>query len=61
MTVGIFDEGRLSTDLAQRIAPFLSGQRAMHRRVLEQIPDLEKTAMAWKSSYHVLPRPTACG
>ncbi|NLM94740.1 MAG: glycosyltransferase family 2 protein [Firmicutes bacterium] len=43
MTVGIFDEGRLSTDLAQRIAPFLSGQRAMHRSVLEQIPDLEKT------------------
>lgn len=34
MTVGIFDEGRLSTDLAQLLAPYLSGQRAVRREIL---------------------------
>ena len=43
MTIGIFDHGRLATDLAQRLAPFLSGQRAVRREILEQIPDLEHT------------------
>ncbi|HEY8418688.1 MAG TPA: glycosyltransferase family 2 protein [Limnochordales bacterium] len=41
MSVGVFDHGRLATDLAQRLAPFLSGQRAVRREILEQIPDLE--------------------
>lgn len=41
MTVGVFDHGRLATDLAQRLAPFLSGQRAVRRDVLEEIPELE--------------------
>lgn len=43
MTVGVFDEGRLATDLAQRLTPFLSGQRAMRREVMEQIPDVERS------------------
>jgi len=43
MTLGVFDHGRLATDLAQRLAPFLSGQRAVRREVLEDIPDLEQT------------------
>lgn len=43
MTVGIFENGRLSTDLAQKFAPFLSGQRAMLRRTLLEIPGLETT------------------
>ncbi len=42
MTVGVFDAGRLATDLAQKIAPFLSGQRAMRRELLEQVPEAEK-------------------
>ncbi|HOB07987.1 MAG: glycosyltransferase family 2 protein [Limnochordia bacterium] len=41
MTVGVFEKGRLMTDLAQRITPFLSGQRAMTRKLFEQIPDLK--------------------
>lgn len=40
MTVGVFGGGRLATDLAQRIAPFLSGQRAVTRQLLERIPEL---------------------
>jgi len=43
MTVGVFDQGRLATDLAQRLAPFLSGQRAVRRTVLEDIPELEQS------------------
>ncbi len=41
MTVGIFNKGRLTTDLAQKVAPYLSGQRAIRRTVLEKIPDME--------------------
>ncbi len=41
MTVGIFKKGRLTTDLAQKVAPYLSGQRAIRRTVLEKIPDME--------------------
>jgi len=34
-TVGIFEGGRVSTDWAQAVAPFLSGQRALRRQLLE--------------------------
>jgi len=43
MSVGIFTKGRLSTDLAQKIAPQLSGQRAVKRSVLEGLSNLEIT------------------
>lgn len=43
MSVGVFEHGRLATDLAQKIAPFLSGQRAVHRSLLERIPNLENS------------------
>lgn len=43
MTVGVFEDGRLATDLAQKIAPFLSGQRAITREVFDQIPNLENS------------------
>lgn len=33
-TVGIFEGGRASTDWAQAVAPFLSGQRALRRQLL---------------------------
>jgi len=42
-TIGIFAEGRMFTDLAQKIAPFLSGQRAVKRSILNNIPDLDMT------------------
>jgi glycosyltransferase involved in cell wall biosynthesis len=41
MTIGVFSNGRLTTDLAQKVAPFLSGQRAIKRQVLEGISGLE--------------------
>lgn len=43
MTVGVFEEGRLTTDIAQKIAPFLSGQRAMLRRIVLEVPGLESS------------------
>ncbi len=43
MTIGLFDKGRMATDLAQRVAPYLSGQRAVCRTLLEQISDMDIT------------------
>jgi len=43
MTVGIFEQGRLATDLAQFIAPYLSGQRAVRRDLFRHISNLEVT------------------
>lgn len=37
MTVGIFRNGRLATDLAQRLAPRLSGQRAVRKIILQDM------------------------
>lgn len=37
MAIGIFDDGRLATDLAQVLAPFLSGNRALRRELLERM------------------------
>ncbi|ATW24531.1 glycosyltransferase family 2 protein [Candidatus Formimonas warabiya] len=42
MTVGIFEKGRLATDLAQFVAPYLSGQRALEKDLLDEICDLEE-------------------
>ncbi len=38
MTLGIFASGRGITDLAQKLAPFLTGQRASKRWILESLP-----------------------
>jgi len=43
VSVGLFGNGRLSTDLAQKIAPFLSGQRAITQRLINLIPDFSET------------------
>jgi glycosyltransferase involved in cell wall biosynthesis len=40
MTVGIFENGRLATDMAQVISPYLSGQRCIRKDWLDQIEDL---------------------
>lgn len=40
MSVGIFEHGRIVTDLAQLVAPFLSGQRAIRSEVMYQIGNL---------------------
>jgi glycosyltransferase involved in cell wall biosynthesis len=36
-TIGVFEGGRLPTDLAQALAPFLSGQRALRRTLLQHV------------------------
>lgn len=41
VTIGVFEEGRFATDFAQKIAPFLSGQRAIKASILQNIPDME--------------------
>lgn len=41
MTVGIFGKGRVATDLAQKVAPYLSGQRAVRRSLLENISGMD--------------------
>ncbi|MCX7903658.1 MAG: glycosyltransferase family 2 protein [Caloramator sp.] len=43
MTVGIFVNGRLTTDLAQKIAPFLSGQRVLKKYIFNNIDNIEYT------------------
>lgn len=42
-TLGVFGSGRLMTDLAQKIAPFLSGQRALTRALLSRAPNFAST------------------
>ncbi|NMB35181.1 MAG: glycosyltransferase family 2 protein [Firmicutes bacterium] len=41
MTIGLFEGGRIATDLAQKMAPYLSGQRAIKFSILEKISDLD--------------------
>ncbi len=45
MCVGVFRGGRLLTDLAQKIAPVISGQRAIRRELFLSIPDLPALRM----------------
>lgn len=41
MSIGIFEKGRIATDLAQKMAPALSGQRALKTFILQEISDLD--------------------
>lgn len=41
MSVGLFEKGRIATDLAQKVAPHLSGQRAVRRELLEKVDGLD--------------------
>lgn len=41
MTLGIFEHGRFSTDLAQIFAPYLTGQRCIKKRLLNQFDEWE--------------------
>lgn len=43
MSIGVFSNGRRSTDLAQKIAPSLSGQRAVCKDFFDQVPKLEQS------------------
>lgn len=41
MSVGVFGNGRVATDLAQKVAPYLSGQRAVRRETLQAVSDMD--------------------
>jgi len=41
MTIGIFKNGRIVTDLAQKVTPYLSGQRAVKKALLDKIPNID--------------------
>lgn len=43
MSLGVFGDGRPVTDLAQKLMPFLTGQRAIRRDVLQRVPELEQS------------------
>ncbi|SEF45550.1 Glycosyltransferase involved in cell wall bisynthesis [Caloramator fervidus] len=43
MTIGVFVNGRFATDLAQKIAPFLSGQRGVKKDILNKIDKIDIT------------------
>lgn len=45
MCVGVFRGGKVWSDTAQRITPYLSGQRAMRRELFESIPYLGELRM----------------
>lgn len=43
MTIGIFKNGRMVTDLAQKVTPYLSGQRAIKKSIIDRIPNMDIT------------------
>ena len=43
MAVGVFEHGRIATDLAQFLAPFLSGQRIVRKELFAQMSNLDAT------------------
>ncbi len=52
MSVGLFEKGRVATDIAQKMAPFLSGQRALKRELLENISDLDLSRFGLEVALH---------
>ena len=42
MTIGIFDKGRPCIDFVQRVTPYLSGQRAIRRYILDGITNTKR-------------------
>jgi glycosyltransferase involved in cell wall biosynthesis len=45
MCIGVFRGGKFWSDTAQRISPYISGQRAMRRGIFESIPFLAEIRM----------------
>ncbi len=51
-TVGIFEGGRASTDWAQALAPFLSGQRALRRDLVIDVNTLDDARFGVELQIH---------
>jgi glycosyltransferase involved in cell wall biosynthesis len=41
MTIGLFKKGKMKTDLAHKITPFLSGQRVLTRELFNKIDNID--------------------
>lgn len=41
MSLGVFEGGRFTSDFGQAVAPFLSGQRALRRSLLDHVENME--------------------
>lgn len=50
MAIGLFAGGRVSTDIAQKITPYLSGQRAMKKSLLDKIPEMDTNQYGLESA-----------
>ena len=53
MTIGIFRSGRYITDLAQSIAPNLSGQRAIKSNIANKIINMDVEVMALRLHFPI--------
>jgi glycosyltransferase involved in cell wall biosynthesis len=56
MCIGVFRRGKFWTDAAQVIAPYISGQRAMRRELIEQISWLEECRMGAEATINTVAR-----
>ncbi|HOL15598.1 MAG TPA: glycosyltransferase family 2 protein, partial [Bacillota bacterium] len=52
MSLGVFKKGRVATDLAQKMAPYLTGQRALKRDILDRISDLDLARFGVEVALH---------
>lgn len=52
MSLGVFERGRVATDLAQKVAPYLTGQRALRRTLFEDISDPDLTRFGVEMALH---------
>ena len=52
MSIGIFEHGRMATDLAQKMTPFLSGQRALHRKLIDGVSELDLSRFGVEVALH---------
>ena len=52
MAIGIFKGGRRSTDFAQFVTPYISGQRALRREVFLSIPKIDNYPLRGGNRHH---------
>jgi glycosyltransferase involved in cell wall biosynthesis len=52
MSLGLFEKGRVATDLAQKVAPHLTGQRALLRDLFCDLSDLDLTRFGAEVALH---------
>ncbi len=56
MCIGVFRGGEYWSDMAQKISPYISGQRAMRREIIEGIPYLGELGMGVETAINAYAR-----